>query len=188
MYVIKTLKFISVISCDKVLKIFLIVQKQQLELDVLLERAREVIAQAEPKSRATVEKQSGELSERWSALVSGLESRRDTLAKLAQLWEEFENRWQGFESRVLALDERAKHVDPLVRSRQHVLDTKTTLQVRKEMALFGGGIILVVFRRSSFRILKLLRLNMKQFNRYHQLFSSSSASVLPNQLIRSHPG
>lgn len=106
-----------------------IFQKQQLELDLLIERSREVIAQANPKSKELVQKQSGELSERWSALVSGLESRRETLAKLASLWEEFESRWQGFESRVLALDERAKHIDPLVRSRQHVIETRTALQV-----------------------------------------------------------
>jgi hypothetical protein len=104
-------------------------QNQQLELDLLVERANEITKQADERNRVKTQSQSGEVSEEWSALVGDLESRRDTLTKLAQIWETFEGRWQHFEGLLSSVEERAKHVDAVVRSKEHVIATNNDILV-----------------------------------------------------------
>lgn len=114
---------------NNVILLLCLFQNQQLELDLLLERSSEILQQADSRNKVNIQEQTGEVSEQWSSLVSGLESRKQTLSKLAHLWEDFESKWQAFEGKIVAFDERTKHVDLIVRSRQHVIDTKTILQV-----------------------------------------------------------
>lgn len=96
-----------------------------------MERTAEISQQADAANKKKIQEQSGEVSQQWNSLVSGLESRRDTLTKLAQLWEDFESKWQSFESQLTTYEERAKHIDLIVRSKQHVVDTKATVEVSR---------------------------------------------------------
>lgn len=99
-------------------------------MDLLLERVNEISKHADKRNKDNIEKQSKEVSDDWSALVTDLEKRRDALTKLAEVWETFEGRWQNFESLISSIDEKAKHVDCVVRDKQHVINTKQTFEVR----------------------------------------------------------
>lgn len=106
-----------------------IFQNQQLELDLLLERVKEITKQADDRNKQNIQHQSKEVTDEWSSLVTDLEKRRDALTKLAQVWENFEGRWQNFESLIAGIVEKSKHVDTIVRNRQQVIDTKQTFEV-----------------------------------------------------------
>lgn len=97
---------------------------------MLLERVSDITSQADQRNREKVEQQSAEVSEEWARLVSGLEARRDALTKLSQVWETFEGRWQNFENLLGTVEEKVKRVDGLVRSRDHVVETRKILEVR----------------------------------------------------------
>lgn len=62
-------------------------QNQQCEIDLLNERGLEITRQSDLANRESIEKQLRNINQEWNDLVSGLESRRDTLTKLAQHWE-----------------------------------------------------------------------------------------------------
>ncbi|XP_057659189.1 muscle-specific protein 300 kDa isoform X4 [Diorhabda carinulata] len=113
------------------------VQNQQLELDLLQQRVNEIIQQADQKNRQNIQSQSDQVSEEWTSLVSDLEKRRDTLTGLAQMWEVFEGRWQNFESLLSSVSEKAKHLDYVVRSKEHLVQTNKSL---KELQSEAEGI------------------------------------------------
>lgn len=104
-------------------------QNQQLELDLLLERVKEITKQADERNKQNIQRQSKEVTEEWSSLVTDLEKRRDALTKLAQVWENFEGRWHNFESLIAGIVEKSKHVDTIVRNKQQLIDTKQTFEV-----------------------------------------------------------
>lgn len=58
-----------------------------MEIDLLNERIREILPFLNPDSQAVVSSEVGSLNEDWASLMSNLESRKDTLTKLASLWE-----------------------------------------------------------------------------------------------------
>ena len=68
-------------------KTFNYLQNQQSEIDLLNERGRDITRQADHENREHIEKQLSNINKEWTDLVNGLESRRDTLTKLAQHWE-----------------------------------------------------------------------------------------------------
>ncbi|XP_063222936.1 muscle-specific protein 300 kDa isoform X4 [Bacillus rossius redtenbacheri] len=103
-------------------------QKQQAEVELLGQRSADVTRQADAPSRQQIQQQCRELTQEWADLVSGLERRRDTFTKLAQHWEEFESKWQSFESLVSGYEEKSKHIDMTVRSKNQVAEVEQTLQ------------------------------------------------------------
>ncbi|KAK9890572.1 hypothetical protein WA026_011942 [Henosepilachna vigintioctopunctata] len=104
------------------------IQNQQHELDLLSQRVAEIIQQADSNNKKNIEAQSREVSNEWSSLVSDLENRRETLTKLAQVWETFEGRWQNFESLLTGIEEKAKHIETVVRNKEHVISTKRLIE------------------------------------------------------------
>lgn len=104
-------------------------QSHQGELDLLNEKAREILRQADPVNRSKIEQQNTDINKDWSNLLNNLENRREALSTLAQHWEDFDNKYLAFESQVTRLDERSRHVDPVVRSRRQLEDTKNVIQV-----------------------------------------------------------
>lgn len=116
---------------DSLFNGYLPFQNQQFELDVLLERVTEICKRADKNNKQQIQKESAEVSNEWYNLISDLENRRDTLSKLAQVWETFEGRYQHFESLLTGLEEKSKHVDLVVRNRQHVINTKQNIEVIK---------------------------------------------------------
>lgn len=105
------------------------IQSHQGELDLLNERAREILRQADPVNRSRIEQQNTDINKNWSDLLNNLENRREALATLAQHWEDFDHKYLTFESQLTRLDERSRHVDPVVRSRRQLEDTKNVIQV-----------------------------------------------------------
>lgn len=77
-----------------------------------------------------------EVSSSWRELVSGLEGRRNTLEALYEHWEEFETQWTNVEARLNEIEERNKFTQPIVRSKEHLLDTIGTLNVSNYFFLF----------------------------------------------------
>lgn len=114
---------------DCFIYISLFYQNQQYELDLLNERGREVLQQADATNKKRIEVQLDAISSEWRELVSGLEGRRDALEALSRHWEELESKWSGTETKLNAIEERSKLVDNVVRSKQHLLDTIKTLDV-----------------------------------------------------------
>lgn len=126
-------------------------QNQQLELDLLLERVNEISKHADKRNKDNIARQSQEVSDDWSSLVTDLEKRRDALTKLAEVWETFEGRWQSFESVISAIDEKAKHVDCVVRDRQHVENTRRTFEVGYGFVVFLKNLNSIMKNRCMFQ-------------------------------------
>lgn len=121
-------------------------QNQQLELDLLLERVNEITKQADQRNKQNIQTQSDKVTEEWTTLVSDLETRRDTLTRLAQVWETFEGRWQNFESSLTRIEERAKHIDYIVRNKDHVISTKNTVEVSFCLKILQNVAVIIEFK------------------------------------------
>ncbi|XP_025834538.1 nesprin-1 isoform X2 [Agrilus planipennis] len=96
------------------------IENQQIELDLLLERANEVSSQADRRNKEQIEKQTAKVASEWSDLVSDLRNRKNTLSNLSDVWEQFEEQWQNFEGLVTTTEEKCKHLDLVVRSAEHL--------------------------------------------------------------------
>lgn len=93
------------------------------------EKAAHILRQADPTNRERIEQQNTDINRDWRLVIDNFETRRDRLAVLAQHWEEFDNKLHAFENQIIRLDERTRHVDPVVRSRRQLEDTKHVIQV-----------------------------------------------------------
>lgn len=111
-------------------------QAQQSEIDLLNQRAQEILRQADQHNSQIIESKNTELNREWSDLLNNFENRRETLTTLAERWEEFEKQLHLFETTLIRLEERSKHVDPIVRSRRQLEDTKNAIQVIIHLLLF----------------------------------------------------
>lgn len=69
------------------------------------------------------------MTKAWTLLVSDLEGRKDTLTKLADVWDSFEAKLQKFDRALGGIEERAKHIDQIVRNKDHVVTTQKNLEV-----------------------------------------------------------
>lgn len=65
-----------------------------------------------------------------------------------QVWESFEGRWQNFESLLTGIEERAKHLDFVVRNKDHVFTTKKNIEVRNNRAQVSSFDICEIFCRN----------------------------------------
>lgn len=104
-------------------------QSQRPELNQLNERAQTILRQADPPNRERIDAQNAAINADWSAQVGRFEQRREQLIALQLQWEQYDNRVHAFENQVIRLEERAAHVDTLVRSRRQLEDTKHVIQV-----------------------------------------------------------
>ncbi|XP_074030429.1 muscle-specific protein 300 kDa isoform X10 [Leptinotarsa decemlineata] len=159
------------------------IQNQQLELDLLLERVNEITKQADQRNKQNIQGQSAKVAEEWTSLVSDLESRRDTLTSLAQVWETFEGRWQNFESLLTGIEEKAKHVDCVVRNKEHVVSTRktieelqsetTSLKSHQEEVVQLSNTVLIFLRECSASSATALSEKLDQLNRTYERLSNS---------------
>lgn len=104
-------------------------QSQQGELDSLNKKAQEILRQADPTNRERIEKQNTDINRDWRTVIDNFETRKDVLTTLALHWEEFDNKLHAFENQIIRLEERLRNVDPVVRSRRQLEDTKHVIQV-----------------------------------------------------------
>lgn len=75
--------------------------------------------------------------------MHSLEQRRDNLQQLAEHWDGFENGLHGWEKALGRLEDKFRNVDPTVRSRRHLEDTKNAIQVSAVTpTMFDGHLVL----------------------------------------------
>lgn len=110
------------------------INNQQPELDLLNEKCSELEKQADSASKTKLQCNMVAINEEWRNLVTGLESRRETLSVLAQHWEQFESQLQALENNLCRGEERAKLIDMVVRSKSQLAETRSNLQVCKLFA------------------------------------------------------
>lgn len=136
------------------ISIFDFFQSQQGELDLLNAKAQDILRQADPINRSNIEQENTNINRDWNNLVHELENRVETLNGLGQHWEELDKRIHTFESQLARLDERNRNVDPVVRSRRHLEDTKNVIQVSFRQ---NFNSVFIHRRRFSLSIVNLLR-------------------------------
>ncbi|KAK3930234.1 Nesprin-1 [Frankliniella fusca] len=115
-------------NLDKVTHAQQDVAAHQSDVDLLNERARELTRQADAANRAHVEQQIAAVNREWEEVVSGVEGRRDALARLAQQWEQFDAGWTSLEAKVGDAEDAAHHLDLVVRSKVQLRESRNTLQ------------------------------------------------------------
>ncbi|XP_012253400.2 muscle-specific protein 300 kDa isoform X14 [Athalia rosae] len=143
------------------------IQNQQFELDLLNERGKEVLDQADAANKSIIQSQLSATTLEWSELVSGLEGRRSALEALSRHWEDLESRWAATEAKLNATEERNKLIDSVVRSKQHLVDTTKSLDellaegerlkpATEEVRTLAGPVLayLAVFTEAPARILE----------------------------------
>ncbi|XP_052120036.1 muscle-specific protein 300 kDa isoform X1 [Frankliniella occidentalis] len=115
-------------NLDKVTHAQQDVAAHQSDVDLLNERARELTRLADAANRAHVEQQIAAVNREWEEVVSGVEGRRDALARLAQQWEQFDASWVALEAKVGDAEDTAHHLDLVVRSKAQLRESTKTLQ------------------------------------------------------------
>jgi DNA repair ATPase RecN len=63
------------------------IQGQTHEIDLLNERAREILNKSDKPNKEKLEVDLKEVNSEWNGLISELENRKETLTKLAEHWE-----------------------------------------------------------------------------------------------------
>lgn len=109
-------------------------QSQNSDLGLVNQQAQSLIRQADARNRQLIEQDNAALNREWQDLVRSLEQRREHLQQLAEHWDSFENSLHGWEKALGRLEDKFRNVDPTVRSRRHLEDTKNAIQVSS-----GGG-------------------------------------------------
>lgn len=104
-------------------------QAQNGELDTLNQRGQDILRQADSVNRTHIESENTEVNKDWKTIVYKLENRIETLRELSEHWDGFDKRIHSFENKLARLDERNRNVDAVVRSKQHLEDTKNVIQV-----------------------------------------------------------
>ena len=104
-------------------------QSQTSDITLANQQAQSLIREADARNRQIIEKDNSDLNRLWQELIKGLENRRDGLQNLAEKWDDFENRLHGWEKAIGRLQDKFRNVDPVVRSRRHLEDTKHAIQV-----------------------------------------------------------
>ncbi|XP_070067953.1 muscle-specific protein 300 kDa isoform X15 [Drosophila takahashii] len=108
------------------------VQSQNSDLALVNQQAQSLIRQADARNRQLIEQDNAGLNRSWQDLVRSLEQRRDNLQQLAEHWDGFENSLHAWEKAIGRLEDKFRNVDPTVRSRRHLEDTKNAIQELRE--------------------------------------------------------
>ncbi|XP_070139488.1 muscle-specific protein 300 kDa isoform X14 [Drosophila kikkawai] len=108
------------------------VQSQTSDLTLVNQQAQALIRQADARNRQLIEQDNAALNRLWQDLVRSLEQRRDNLQQLAEHWDGFENSLHAWEKALGRIEDKFRNVDPTVRSRRHLEDTKNAIQELRE--------------------------------------------------------
>lgn len=85
--------------------------------------------QADSVNRTHIESENTQINKDWKTIIYELENRIEILRDLSEHWDELDKRIHSFENKLARLDERNRNVDSVVRSKQHLEDTKNVIQV-----------------------------------------------------------
>lgn len=105
------------------------INNQTPELELLNEKANEIIRKSDGKNKDKYKNQLKQINDEWQKLVTGLETRRETLSNLAQHWEQFETQLQKLEKNLIKTEEKVKMTDMVIRSKTQEDDTRNNLTV-----------------------------------------------------------
>lgn len=111
------------------LLIFLILQFKHNELEALNQRTQEILRKADATNHQQIEAETAQLNADWNKKLTDLENHIETIRGLCEHWQGFDKRVHSFENQLTRLDERNRNVDLVVKSKQHLDDTKNVYQV-----------------------------------------------------------
>lgn len=98
-------------------------------MELLNQRAQELIRQADSVNHTQIDEETTQLNETWNKKLDELQNHIETLTALCGHRQDFEKRIEQFENQLTRLDERNRHVDTAIKSKQHLDDTKHIYQV-----------------------------------------------------------
>lgn len=124
-------------------------QSQNSDLGLVNQQAQSLIRQADARNRQLIEQDNAALNREWQDLVRSLEQRREHLQQLAEHWDSFENSLHGWEKALGRLEDKFRNVDPTVRSRRHLEDTKNAIQVSRRHITYIARVATVVAQSMS---------------------------------------
>lgn len=93
------------------------------------QRARELMRLADSMNHTEIDDEITKLNSDWNTRLNEVESRIETSTALCTHWEDFEKRIEVFENQLHILRERISNTDFVVKSKQHLFDTKHIYQV-----------------------------------------------------------
>ncbi|GBP02335.1 hypothetical protein EVAR_91343_1 [Eumeta japonica] len=108
--------------------LLLLTQSQTSDITLANQQAQGLQRQSDARNRQLIEQENIELNRLWKELINSLEQRRDNLQTVADKWDDFENKLLGWEKSLGRLLDKFRNVDPVVRSRRHLEDTKHAIQ------------------------------------------------------------
>lgn len=93
------------------------------------QRAQELMRLADSVNHTQIDDEITELNNDWNKKLNDLENNIETLNVLASHWQDFEKRIELLENQLSRLEEKISNTDFVVKSRQHLLDTKDIYRV-----------------------------------------------------------
>lgn len=115
--------------------VFYSTQSKHSKLDSLNQRAQELMRLADSVNHTQIDDKISELNNDWTKKLNELESNIDKLNVLSSHWQDFEKRIELLENQLNRLEEKISNTDFVVKSRQHLLDTKDIYRVSNDYNL-----------------------------------------------------
>lgn len=115
--------------------VFYSTQSKHSKLDSLNRRAQELMRLADSVNHTQIDDKISELNNDWTKKLNELESNIDKLNVLSSHWQDFEKRIELLENQLNGLEEKISNTDFVVKSRQHLLDTKDIYRVSNDYNL-----------------------------------------------------
>lgn len=106
-------------------------QSKQNKLEALNQRAQELMRLADSTNHTRIDDEITDLNNDWKKKLHELENHIETLTVLSNHWQDFDKRIESIESQLNRLDEKISNTEFVVKSKQHLLDTKDIYRVSK---------------------------------------------------------
>lgn len=112
-----------------IILILIFKQSKQTKLEQLNRRAQELIRLADSTNHAQIDDEITDLNNDWDKKLNDLQNHIETLTILSNHWKDFEKRVESLEKQLNRLEERNTNADLVIKSKQHLIDTKDIYQV-----------------------------------------------------------
>lgn len=93
------------------------------------QRAQELMRLADSVNHTQIDDEISKLNNDWNKKLNELENSIETLTVLSSHWQDFEKRIEHLENQLNRLEEKISNTEFVVKSRQHLLDTKDIYRV-----------------------------------------------------------
>lgn len=104
-------------------------QSKQGKLEALNQRGQELMRLADSENHSRIDDEITDINNDWKKKLLELENRLETLTILSNHWQDFEKRIDLLESQLNRLEEKISRTEFVVKSKQHLLDTKDIYRV-----------------------------------------------------------